>query len=244
MNKILAVMTMVCLMGISFNTRAQSLDEILEAHFEVMGYATMAEMKSVVTTAKMIQQGHDLPLVIYHLRDAERIKSRVEIEFQGSRMIIQAYDGQDGWSKMLGSNGSLEVVDLPTEQIEEMATFTLEGELYNAKKLSYEIELLGLDEFEGSAVYSLMLTKPNGSTITYYLDQDFYVLLGTKSKIKKDGQVFEVVTTYSSYELIHGTAQAMFVIQSANGAEVLNATYDKVEFNTDIDPSLFTRPAE
>jgi hypothetical protein len=128
----------------------------------------------------------------------------------------------------------------------------LGGILFKWKEKGFKLALEGKEKYEGTDVFKVKVTRPNGVTTYAYLDCDSYVLLKQTSVRVFQGNEMESTTVFSNYQMIEGVAVA-FNSQSTSsggggqgrggrgmggGTQVI----DKVEFNKPIDDSLFEKP--
>jgi hypothetical protein len=228
----------------SGNVMSQDLDNILKEHAEVMGFEKLAGMKTMIITGKTKRGDRENPFTIY----IKGKKSRYETDFMGNKMV-RAFDGETGWM-INPRDGSIRVLE--GRQLNQMSQSTqLGGILFNWKEKGFQLAYEGKENFEGTEVYKLKVTNPNG-VITYaFLDCESYVLLKQISIREFQGNRMESTTLFSNYQMIDGVAVA-FNSQSASsgdggqgrgrgmggGTQVI----EKVEFNKPIDDNLFEKP--
>ncbi len=226
------------------NGFAQSLEEILKNHAEIMGFDKLKSAKTMIITGKSQRGGNANPFTIYIKGE----KSRYESDFMGNKMI-RVFDGETGWMTD-PRDGSIR--DLEGRQLRMMGQATqLGGILYNWKEKDLKVELEGKENFEGTDVFKLKITREDGVVTYAYLDCESYVLLKQTSVRVFQGNEFESTTLFSNYQMIEGVAVAFNseTVSSGSGgqgrggrgmggAEVI----EKVEFNKPIDDSLFKKP--
>lgn len=216
-------------------TSAQTVDEILAKHFETIGQNNLSAVQTVKTTGKFVQAGMEIPFTSYALRPN---KVRVEGEFQGLK-FIQAYNGEIGWAlnPFMGDTVPTQAQQDVVDELKDQAD--IDGLFYNYADKGFKVELVGTEEMEGQQVYLLKLTKENGNEYIYYMDAENYVPLKMKAKVKVMGVEREVETFYSNYKPTDGIVMAYSMESKMGGQTVSQIVVDKVEFNVEVDPSIF-----
>ncbi len=228
----------------SGNGFAQSLEEILKNHAEIMGFDKLASQKTMIITGKSQRGGNDSPFTIY----IKGKKSRYESDFMGNKMI-RVFDGSTGWMTN-PRDGSIR--ELEGRMLQQMSQATqLGGILYQWKEKNFKIELEGKEKFEGTDVFKLKVTREDDVVTYAYLDCESYVLLKQTSLRVFQGNEFESNTLFSNYQMVEGVAVAFNSETTSSGsggpgrggrgmggAEVI----EKVEFNKPIDDALFKKP--
>ncbi|HAA15720.1 MAG TPA: hypothetical protein DCE41_30030 [Cytophagales bacterium] len=224
-------------------THAQSLEEILEAHHEVVGLEATMEAETIVMKGTLAQMGMEFPLTMYQKRTDEGMKQRMQLEFQGQVMVLRAWNGEDGWKKMPGMAGGIELQDLTSEELEEVQDERMEGEFHNWEERGYTITLLDEDEFEGTPAFAIELVKENGSKSVTYLDQETFVMIGSQNTMNMQGQEITTTSVVGNYEMVEGMAFPMSIDIVANGQAIFSMNFSEILIDQEIDDSLFDRPA-
>lgn len=233
------IFILTALMLIAFvGTQAQSLDKVLEKHYEATGHKKMADVETFVIKAKMSMMGMDMPMEI---KVKKPNKFKVEMEMMGQK-TISAFDGNQGWmiNPMMGAG----VQDLGGDQLKQAASQAdMEGELYNYAKKGHSAELIGKVNADGKEAFKIKLTDKDGQVKNYFIDADTYLVLKMKAKIEAMGQAVEIETKMMEYEKIDG-------IQMAKKIEVVmpmgtqSIVMEEIKLNEKIDDSVFARPAQ
>ena len=108
----------------------------------------------------------------------------------------------------------------------------IQSPLLNYKDKGYTVKYLGKDDdFDGSEAYKIELKASDSLIVTYYIDPDCYLIIGTRTKQITNGRTFVSRTTYSDYEK---TSDGFMFPMKENRTK-----YTLVKVNTDIDKSLF-----
>ncbi len=233
---------LIILAGISVSGFAQemTLDIILNKYFETVGMKKMNEWKSMKMTGKSMAQGVEYPFFITVKRPG---KVRMEVDIQGMKMI-QAYDGQKGWA-VIPWSGSTDPQDMTEDQSRMMKNQAeFEGSLYNWKDKGYKAELLGKEDVEGSSVYKIKVTKPDGDIETFFIDAENFVILKSVTLVKIQGNETESETLMSDYKDENGVLIPHTIVNKYKDQVVSQVVVDKVDINPDMDDSIFQKPVK
>ena len=231
---ILATLMLVAFVG----TQAQTLEKVLEKHYEATGHKKIADIETFHIKAKMSMMGMDMPMDI-QIKQPDMFKVSVEVMGQKT---VSAFDGDKGWmiNPMMGAG----VQDLTGDQLKQaMSQADMEGELYNYAAKGHSAELIGKVNADGKEAYRIKLTDKDGQVKNYYIDANTYLILKMKAKIEAMGQTVEVETKMVEYEKIEG-------IQMAKKIEVVmpmgsqSIVMEEIKLNEKIEDSVFARPAE
>ena len=222
--------------------QAQELEEILEAHHEVIGLDQFKQHDSFVMRGTAMQMGMEFPVTIYQKRTESGTKMRMELEFQGQTMVPQAFNGEEGWKLMPGMSGGMEIQDATAEELAELKDMKLEGPFYGAEKAGHTLTLLGEDEFEGSPVYMIELKTESGFSATFYMDKETYIVLGQTTQSNMNGQEMSITQVMSNYQEVEGMVFPTSTETRAMGQTVLTMTISDVSVDEDIDDAIFERP--
>lgn len=220
---------------------AQTADEILAKYFEVTGQEKMNKVTSMTMTGKLALGPNEAPVAIYSKRPN---KTRWNITIQGRELTPQAYDGKDAWRLMNGY--SLEVQDIAGDDLKDLIEEAdFDSPLYNYKDKGHAAEYMGEEDVEGTKALKIKLTKKSGNITYYFIDADSYVLLKSVSKSKRNGAEIESEAIFSNYQMFDGMAVPMSVEYRQVGAPAgQKMTFEKADFTTPIDDSVFARPAK
>lgn len=220
-------------------------DEIIAKHIEARGGKdAMEAVETAKITGSMDMGGMEVPLTILWQRPD---KIRMEMTVQG-QVGVQAYDGTTGWMHMpfMGKAEPEKMPEQAVEQVKEQADL-IEGELYNWQDKGYQVEYLGKDEFEGSEVYEIQVTRDEGDVQNVHMiDPDTYLEIGTESKRMMQGQEISVVASFGNFKEVGGLVIPYSMEMKAKGAPEgtpgQSLTIDSIELNQPIDASEFAFP--
>jgi len=225
----------------SVNVTAQddSLEEILDTYFEVIGQENLIEIQSIKQTGKIFTQGIEIPMEMTMKRPN---MMRINANIGGADAVFMAYDGTNGWS-LQPWTGSLDPQDLPEDQLKDaMQQADLDGALFNYAEKGHQVELQGTEEVEGTNTYKLKLTLKSGNILYYFIDTEAYVPIKITSKTNMQGQEIESEQFLSNYKMINGFAVAHSVETKIMGNTQMQITIDSVEVDIEIDDAFFKKP--
>jgi len=216
----------------------QDLQKILDKIYETAGQKTLLTKKTIVSSGKVLQMGQEMPFISYLKRPN---KSRLEIEMQGAKMVM-AFDGENGWAiqPWTGSEEPIDLAGMELGSVKEMSD--LDGPLWDYEKKGHQMELVGKDEFSGSEVYVLKMTKKEGDISTFYVDSEKYVTLKMVNKTVAQGQEVEIEMHMSDYREVDGIKYPFTTEQRMNGQVFMTLKLNEVSYNTELADDLFTKP--
>ena len=227
----------ILLLAVSANVvEAQTLQDVLNKHFEAIGQDELLEMETYEIEALVSQMGMEIPMEIKMKRPN---KFRMEMEVQGQKMV-QAYNGEKGWMLVPGAGSQPQELSGPQlEQAMEQAD--IDGELYNYEKKGYTAELLGKEFLGDDEVFNIKLTGSDGVEKNYYIGTDNYLVKKVVGKVNSQGQEVTVEQIMSDYENINGVMVATKIeSKSPMGSAVIN--FKNMNFGAPLDNSIFEKP--
>lgn len=217
-------------------TNAQTLQEVLNKHFEAIGQEELLDKKTYEVEATVSQMGMEIPMVMKIKRPN---KFRMEMEMQGQKMI-QAYDGEKGW--MLAPWVSSEPQDLSGPQLEQaMEQADIDGELYNYEDKGLSAELLGKEFLGDDEVFNIKLTNEEGVEKNYYIGTNDYLVKKVTGKVNAQGQEVTVEQIMSNYEEIDGVKVAT-KIESKSPMGTATINFKNFKFGAPVEDSIFEKP--
>jgi len=237
MKKFTSFLTVFILVSGSI-VQSQTLEDIIKEHFSAIGQNNLLKVNTQKLTGKMIQTGIEIPLIQMAKRPD---KVRVEGTFQGLT-FIQTFNGKEGWS-LNPFAGVTDPQPMPEDAIKSMKyQADMDGMLWNWKEKGYTVTFDGKEDMEGTSCYKIKIVTKEGDSFTYYIDSDSYIMIRSNSKIKVMGNETDTDTYYSNYTQMEGMAVPGKIESKMNGQLVGTIVVDKVEFNTELDDSLFEKP--
>ena len=220
----------------------QTLDEVLAEYIEARGGMEAIEStKTMKTTGKMIMGPMEAPFSFTY-KAPNKVYTTFEV--QGMKGI-QAYDGETGWQVMpfMGKPEPVLMSEDELKQVKDQGE--IEGPLINAEAKGTQLELIGTTEIEGTPVIEIKATKKNGDVVHVFLDEEYKLEVMTRAKVSAMGQEVEAETYFSDYKEVgeDGSPVAHSMAVKINGNLMQNMNLEVIEFNVEVDDSLFTMPA-
>ncbi len=181
-------------------------------------------------------------------------RMRLEIEFAGKK-AVQVYDGANGW-KIRPFLNRMEVENYSEDELSKAALQSdLDGPLVDFEAKGSKVELEGTEKVEDKDTYRLKITDKNGHAQHVWIDAKTFLeakVEGTPRRL--DGLQHPVEIYYRDYRTVDGlqipflletrvlpaASASKSVRQSSFPAEKI--VIDKVELNSKLDASLFTKP--
>lgn len=222
-------------------TVATELDEVLDKNMEARGgYESWQQVETARMTGKMMMGGGmEAPFRIEFKRPD---KVRMEFDVQGMTGI-QAYDGQTGWFVMpfMGKTEPEEMAEDQLKEVQEMADF--DGPLVDYQEKGHTVELVGIEDVEGTEAYKIQLTKADGDVSTIWLDADYFLEFKQTSRTERQGNEVVVHTTLGDYKEVGDVVMAHSMEMQFEGMPMTQSiSIESAEFNVDIDDSRFAMP--
>ncbi len=218
-----------------------TLEEILRNHYQAIGGVDGWRAVNSIKAAGLIQlaPGMEAPFSMQVKRPG---MVRIDFTFQGMTGT-QAFDGTTAWMVM-PFMGKTEPEVMPEElasMIKENAD--IDGPLVGYKEDGDKIELLGLEDTEGTPAYKLKVTRKDGEVQYYYLDSEAYVPIKIEGSRVLQGveQQYEVVV--SDYKPVAGLMMAHSISEKPKGAPAGQViTLENIQVNTAVADSVFVMP--
>lgn len=222
--------------------QAQDLDEVLNNYYEAIGgLEAWQAVQSMKMTGKMMMggMGIEAPFTVMAKRPN---MARIEFVFQGITGV-QAYDGETAW-QVMPFTGNTDPEEVPDDQAEDLwETADVDGPLVGWEESGHTVELLGMEETEGTQAYKLKVTMKSGSIQYYYLDSEYFIPIRMEGVRQVQGRTVEFETIVSDYKDVGGLMIAHSIEARPKGAPAGQAvTIDLVELNVELADSLFVMP--
>jgi hypothetical protein len=166
---------------------------------------------------------------------------REEFSLQGMTGI-NAWDGKTGW-KIDPFGGKKDPEALSEDEmrgIVEDADF--DEPLVNYREKGNKVELVGMDQIEGTDVYKLKLTLKSGDVRTYYMDTDTFVPIRMDEKRTIRGTETETETNLGDYKEVAGWFMPFAIESGTKGQDKGKITFDHIDANVPIEDSRFAKP--
>lgn len=221
-----------------FSIQAQDLQEVLNSHFEAIGQADYNNVETMIATGKSVGQGMENEFTVFQLRPNN---FHLQVDIQGAQMI-QSYDGEKAWyvAPWTGSTDPIELTGVQLKAFERQADF--DGSLVNYEEKGYETELIGTEDMEGTEVFKIKQSNTDGDIFYHYIDTENFVLLKTSAILKMGESETTSDTFFSNFNKHEGVVTPYNIEVKMNGQTASQIIIEKIEFNVDIDKTIFAMP--
>ena len=216
-------------------------DDIIARYIKTVGGADKIQsIKTLRRVGKYIGDGGFEAVVVQE--NTRPNKVREEFSIQGMTGI-NAYDGTGGW-KIDPFGGKKDAEALSEEELRGIIEDSdFDEPLIDYKAKGNKVELVGMDQIEGTDVYKLKVTLKSGDTRYYYMDTDSYVPIKYDTKRIIRGTPQETETTFGDYKQVGGWYLPFSMESRRKGSSgSQKITISKIEFNVPIDSTRYSRP--
>lgn len=230
--------------------QAQTADEIIDSYFEnTGGLEKWKSIEGVKMTAKVSQQGMEIPLEIIQLNDGRQMTA---INFQGKEIKQGVFDGETLWST------NFMTMKAEKSDAEATANFKLNANDFpdafvDYKEKGYTVELLGKETMDGAETFKIKLVKEpvtidgnqEEDVSFYFFDTENFVPIAMQSEIRSGqgkGMVQEI--TMSDYQEVEGVYFPFSMTQGVKGQPGSPLTVESIELNPTVDDAAFAFPDE
>lgn len=225
-----------------------TVEEIIENYLEnTGGVDNWRALKSVKMSAKLSQQGIEIPLEVVTMSDG---RTYTKFNFQGTDFYQNVYDGETLWGVNFQS------LKAEKSDAEATANFALNANDFpdsflDYKKKGYTAELLGTETIDGAETYKVKLTKEpltiDGKEVEdvtfYYFDTEAFVPIAQDSEVKQGPQAGVIQRiTQSDFDEVEGLYFPFSITQGVKDGPSQPISISSIEVNIDVDESLFDFP--
>ncbi|MEP6992521.1 MAG: hypothetical protein ABJA80_16425 [bacterium] len=219
---------------------AQTADDIISRYVDrAGGMARIQDAQSLRRAGTFIGGGGFEAKILQENRRPNLV--REEFTMQGMT-AINAYDGRTGW-KIDPFGGKKDAEPLSED---EMHVILLDADfdepLVNYRAKGNKVELIGTDQVEGTDVYKIRVTLPNGDIRHYYMDTDSYMPIRMEEKRIIRGAEQEFETTLGDYKQVNGWFLPFSVESGPKGQDKSTVHYEKIESNVTLADARFAKP--
>lgn len=248
---LLSVLFLFCI-TLTATAQNETAEQIIETYIETIGgHEAWSKVESMKITGIGRQQGVDYPFVSTAMKDGRMI---IDVDLQGNSFIYQAFDGENAWAMNFNTQQP-EAADSETSlNYKSEAKDLIPDPFFNYKEKGYSVELLGKDSYEGTEVFKIKLIKKpvivdgkeEENYTIFFFDTENYVPLASESIVTSGpakGMTQQTVT--SDYQEVENGLIVPFLVQEKFGGQLqLEMIYKTVEFNTEVDESIFVMPKD
>jgi hypothetical protein len=125
--------------------------------------------------------------------------------------------------------------------VKEQADF--DGPLMDYAEKGHTVELVGVEEVDGTEAYKLRVTRKDGDIDDLYVDTEYFMVFKSESKRTIQGQEIEVSTVIGDYKEVGPVIMPHSLEMSGGGGmggQVI--TFDKIELGVEMADDHFTMP--
>lgn len=248
--KTLKISIALLVFALAIPLQAQTADEIIANYFEnTGGIDNWKAIEGMKMTAKVNQQGMEIPLEIYQMKDGRQM---TVINFQGKELKQGVFDGETLWSH------NFMTMKAEKSDAEQTANFKLNtndfpDSFIDYKEKGYTVELLGKETIDGAETFKIKLIKEpitvdgnqQDDISFYYFDTENFVPIAVQQEITSGpakGQMSE--TTMSDYQEVEGMYFPFSMTQGVKDGQSQPITIDTIELNPTVDGAAFSFPEE
>jgi hypothetical protein len=113
----------------------------------------------------------------------------------------------------------------------------------NWQDKGHQVELMGLEETDGTEAYKLKVALANGDVRYHFLDAEYYITIKQEGKTVMQGNEMEFETILSDYKEVEGLMFPHSIESRPKGApsgQVI--TIEAVELGVDVNDEMFVMP--
>ncbi len=231
---------MLCPMAKAFGGEVKTADEAIAKYIEAVGGREVIDsLKSMRMTGKTVMMGGMEAPITIEFKVPKKL--RIDFTFQGMTGT-QAFDGTTGWF-IMPFMGKTDPEKMSADQVEEILDQAdVSGPLVDYKGKGHQVELVGMDEIQGSPTYKLKVTKKNGRVEYHHLDAEYFLTVAVKGKREFQGTEMDFEVIQSDFKKVEGFMVAHSIEQKMGGVGMTTMIIEKVELNVEIPDDRFTMP--
>ncbi|HYT83073.1 MAG TPA: hypothetical protein VEK86_06460 [Gemmatimonadales bacterium] len=220
---------------------AQTADQYIAKYVKTVG--GMDKIQAVQTlrrTGKFTGGGGFEAAIVQENKRPNKV--REEFSLQGLTGV-NAYDGATGW-KIEPWQGKKDPEALSEEEMKSIVEDAdFDEPLVNYQQKGNKVELVGMEQVEGTDAVKLKVTLASGDVRYYYLDTDYYVPIKIDMKRMIRGAEQEFETSLGDYKEVAGWYLPHAIETGVKGSpNKQKITFEKIEANVAIEDSRFLRP--
>ena len=230
--------------------QAQTADEIIDTYFEnIGGEEKLKSLEGMKMTAKVNQQGMEIPLEIVQLKDGRQM---TVINFQGKEIKQGVFDGETLWGHNFMTLKA-EKSDAESTENFKLNSNDFPDAFLDYKDKGYTVELLGKEEIDGTETFKIKLVKEpltidgkQEEDVTYYFfDTENYIPIAIQSEIKAgQGKGMTQEITMSDYQEVDGIYFPFSMTQGLKDGQSSPLTIETIVLNPSVEDSAFEFPEE
>ena len=241
MRKKILCLICVSLFIFSIQSSGITVDELIEKNIKARGgYKNLESVRSLKVNGKYMARNIEANVILMSKRPN---MIRIENIIQGQK-LIRVYDGKTAWW-INPFMGITEPRVLPVEQSKDLIEQAdIDGSLVDYKKKGHLVELMGVENLEGSEVYKLKVTLKNGNKRFVYLDAEYFLEIKIGTKVKRQDVEIEISNYISDYKKVDGIVLPHSYETRIGEKIAEQIIVEKYEINAEIDDSVFKMPSK
>jgi outer membrane lipoprotein-sorting protein len=211
---------------------AVTAEELIAKNLEARGGAAkLAAIKSMHSVGTVrLGGGQEAKVEAWAVQDQ---KYRGDFSLQGMT-AIQSWDGKQAW-RVSPFQGRRDPQMVSADDAKGLVLAAdIAGPLSEYKAKGSTVEYLGTEDVDGTEAHKIRVRQKNGDSQIVFLDPDHFLEIRVTTKQMIRGQEETQSTDLGEYEKVDGIYFPF---------EIGRTHLDKVELNTEIDPTLFPVPA-
>lgn len=238
MTKIIFYIVFFPALALTRFSNAQSLDSILETHFNIVGQENLLSVQSIVTNGILRQGGLEIELSSYIKRPN---KYRLEGRYEGLT-FVEVFDGKIGWT-FNQMQGDTEPSLLAEEELELLkAQADIDGLLFNYRSKGFEIKMLEPESIGNVLTDVILLSNSQGLKIIYNLDSETGVIIKGKTLANLAGSERIYESIYRDYRYVKKILFPFAVDVYIDSELLMEIEYTSIELDTEIEDYRFAIP--
>jgi outer membrane lipoprotein-sorting protein len=242
MRKTILLGVVVALSALPMVAEDLTLDQVLANHYEALGgLDAIKGMDTATFVGRMAMgPGAEAPFKMYFKRP---MRARLEFTMQGMTGI-QAYDGETAWMVMpfMGKSDPEVMAEDQAKNMQEQAD--IDGPLVDWQEKDHKVELIGLDDVDGTEAYKIKVDLANGDVRYHFLDSEYFITIKQEGKTTMQGNEVEFETILSDYKEVGGLMFPHSIESKPKGAPAGQViTIDEIEVGIEVSDDLFAMPA-
>lgn len=226
------------LVGISSISIAQSLDEIIDKHLKAHGDINKWEkVENLKITGVFTAFSEEDDFMAIKTK-CGKYYSELSL---GQFNVVEAFNGETGWT----IDPWMEITFPRELNKHERNVFLQKAEyfspFYNYQEEGSKAEYIGETNVDGVDVYEIKLTRLNGNIEKWYLDRNTYLEYKCESYWVDFTYRAPAETFFDDFRDFNGIIIPCYIERMFNQRNRI-LVIDNIEFNVDIDPSVFLMP--
>ena len=234
---------MLMLLLTAFISKAQTVDEIIQKHFEKTGgQSAWAALNSIKMKGSINDRSGRSDIESIYTKSGLSHGTR---EVKGKEIVIFAFDGETAWD----TNWQTMKPEKKSEEDQIRAkkrNREFPSELFDYKKWGFEVELLGEENIKGVDCYSLLIDKgkiPKGGKETdditiVYISKDKYLEVAKEDTYVKGDYEGILYSYHKDFREVDGLMFPFRTDMILEGRE-MSIAVDSYELNGKVNQSLF-----